>query len=228
MKIKKLIKKLIYRHRSDSTTFVQYMKQRGATVGENVRFIAPNRTFVDDKCLSYIEIGNNCLITGGVSILAHDWSVHVIANKYGKMLPGQRRTVIGNNVFIGLNSIILSGSHIGDNVIIGAGSVVSGIVESDTVYAGNPARKIMTIEEYYHKCEDNYLVGAKEYVRTFEKQNKRLPQIEEMGLYQPLFLTKEEMQQRNLYSDSIYKSAYEGIEKRFNFVQELVEYSISK
>lgn len=228
MKAKNLIKKLIYRHRADSATFIQYLRRGGAIVGENVRFIVPNRTFVDDKCLSYIEIGNDCLITGGVSILAHDWSVHVIANKYGKMLPAQRRTVIGNNVFIGLNSIILSGAHIGDNVIIGAGSVVSGVVESDSVYAGNPARKIMIIEDYYHKCEAGYLVGAKEYAKTFEKQNKRLPQIEEMGLYQPLFLTQAERKKRGLYSDSIYKSAYEGIEKQFNCVQELMEYSTSK
>lgn len=228
MKVKHFIKKLLYRHRADSATFIQYLVRRGATVGENVRFIVPHRTFVDDKCASCIEIGNECLITGGVSILAHDWSVHVIANKYGKMLPAYRRTVIGNNVFIGLNSIILSGTHIGDNVIIGAGSVVSGSVESDSVYAGNPARKIMTIEDYYHKCEARYLAGAKEYVRTFEKQNKRLPQIEEMGLYKPLFLTQEEFKKRGLYSDSIYKFAYAGIEKQFNSVYELMQYSTSK
>lgn len=101
-------------------------------------------------------------------------------------------------------------------------------VESDSVYAGNPARKIMIIEDYYHKCEAGYLVGAKEYAKTFEKQNKRLPQIEEMGLYQPLFLTQAERKKRGLYSDSIYKSAYEGIEKQFNCVQELMEYSTSK
>lgn len=152
----------------------------------------------------------------------------MIANKYGKMLPGQRRTKIGSNVFIGLNSIVLSGAHIGDNVIIGAGSVVSGEVYADSVYAGNPARKIMTIEDYYHKCERNYLMGAKEYARTFERQNKRLPQIEEMGLYQPLFLTQPEMQERGLFSNSIYKFSYESIEKKFSCVQELMEYSASK
>ena len=152
----------------------------------------------------------------------------MIANKYGKMLPGQRRTIIGSNVFIGLNSIVLSGAHIGDNVIIGAGSVVSGEVSSDSVYAGNPAKKIMAIQDYYHKCERNYLLGAKEYVRTFEMKNNRPPKIEEMGLYQPLFLTKAELQKRGLFSNSIYKSAYENIEKQFNCVQELMEYSTSK
>lgn len=49
--------------------------------------------------------------------------------------------IIGNNVFIGGGATILGGSHIGDNVIIGANSVVSGNVDSNSVYAGNPARK---------------------------------------------------------------------------------------
>ena len=44
---------------------------------------------------------------------------------------------IGDNVFIGMNSIILMGSHIGNNVIIGAGSVVSGNIPDNSVVGGS-------------------------------------------------------------------------------------------
>ena len=61
---------------------------------------------------------------------------------------------IGNNVFIGANVTILPGTTIGNNCIIGAGSVVKGICEDNYVYAGNPARKIISIDEYIKKHSD--------------------------------------------------------------------------
>lgn len=57
----------------------------------------------------------------------------------------RRPIVVGRNVFIGMNVFILPGVEIGDDVIIGAGSVVRGVVESDSIMAGNPARKIRTL-----------------------------------------------------------------------------------
>lgn len=61
------------------------------------------------------------------------------------------RVVIGNNVFIGINTIILPGVEIGDNVIIGAGSIVTKNILSNTVACGVPARALCSIEEYYTK-----------------------------------------------------------------------------
>jgi len=49
---------------------------------------------------------------------------------------------IGNNVFIGINALIMPGTTIGDNVIIGGGSVVRGDVPSDSIMIGNPATRI--------------------------------------------------------------------------------------
>ena len=50
---------------------------------------------------------------------------------------------IGNNVFTGKKTIIMPGAQIGDNVIIGAGSVVRGKVESNSILIGNPAIKFL-------------------------------------------------------------------------------------
>ena len=58
---------------------------------------------------------------------------------------------IGNNVFIGANSVVLPGSIIGDNVIIGANSVVTGHLSGNNVYAGNIAKKIISMDEYLTK-----------------------------------------------------------------------------
>ncbi|MBO7520219.1 MAG: CatB-related O-acetyltransferase, partial [Clostridia bacterium] len=57
-------------------------------------------------------------------------------------LPLKGNTVIGNDVWIGQNAVILPGVNIGDGAIIGANSVVGSDVEPYTVVAGNPARMI--------------------------------------------------------------------------------------
>lgn len=49
---------------------------------------------------------------------------------------------IGNNVLIGARVTVLPGAVVGDNVVVGAGSVVKGVLESGWVYAGAPARKV--------------------------------------------------------------------------------------
>lgn len=60
-----------------------------------------------------------------------------------------------NRVFIGADSIVCCNTRIGDNVIIGAGSVVTHDIPSNSVYAGNPARCICSFEEYQQKHKEN-------------------------------------------------------------------------
>ena len=115
-------------------------------------------------------------------------------------LRPQKFTVIGNNVFIGMRSIILAGANIGDNVIIGAGSVVTGIVESYSVYAGNPAKKICSLEEYKKKLKQSFPKSAANYARGFQRKNGKIPSNEEMVIYSTLI---EE-----------YENAYNGINKK--------------
>lgn len=81
-----------------------------------------------------------------VHILAHDASTKMVLG-YTKI--GQ--VIIGNNVFIGAGSIVLPGITIGNNVIIGAGSVVTHDIPDGCVFAGNPARKISSLEDYAKK-----------------------------------------------------------------------------
>ncbi|MCH5342427.1 MAG: acyltransferase [Acetatifactor sp.] len=91
-----------------------------------------------------IQIGNNCIIGANVKIFDTDF--HPVDAE--ERLRGNRDAVktrpvkIGNNVFIGVNSIILKGTELGNNCVVGAGSVVSGKFNDGEIIAGNPARVI--------------------------------------------------------------------------------------
>lgn len=123
---------------------LEYLKRQGMKVGKDT-YIYSCKNF-DGGWPWLIEIGDRVTISTNVTILGHDASTNVVGcgTKLGKVK-------IGNNVFIGTGTVILCGTRIGDNVVIGAGSVVSGRIESGCVYAGCPARRVCSIEEYEEK-----------------------------------------------------------------------------
>jgi len=86
-----------------------------------------------------IHIGQNTLIAGGSIILSHDHCKRV-----GNNQPFLIDTYIGKNCFIAVNAIILPGVKIGDEVIVGAGAVVTKDIPSNCVAAGNPAKILRT------------------------------------------------------------------------------------
>jgi len=83
-----------------------------------------------------IEIGDRTLIGDQTTIYDDDW--HGIDGNQSKTSP----VLIGNHVWICAKVIILKGVTIGDNTIVGAGSVVTKDVLQNTIVAGNPAKKI--------------------------------------------------------------------------------------
>lgn len=95
-----------------------------------------------------ISIGDNTLIGGNVKIFDNDFHpIEVEARNMDiKKCIGTKEVNIGENCFIGCNSIILKGSKIGNGTVIGAGSIVSGIFPDNCVVAGNPAKIIKSID----------------------------------------------------------------------------------
>ena len=83
-----------------------------------------------------IHIQENCLIASGVTILSHDHCKRV------NNQPLLTETYIGKRCFIAVGATILPGVKIGDEVIVGAGSVVTKDIPSNVIVAGNPARII--------------------------------------------------------------------------------------
>jgi len=92
-----------------------------------------------------IEIGDNVLCGANVTITDTDWHGLSPASRgsSGESAPVR----VGNNVFLGLNTIVLKGVTIGDNSVIGAGSVVTRSIPPNVIAAGNPARVIRPISD---------------------------------------------------------------------------------
>lgn len=130
---------------------VAFARSLGVSVGENVRFYGISRgMFGSEPWL--IRIGSNVYITAGVQFVTHDGGTLVLRHE----LPDLEWTApieIGNYVYIGVQSIILPNVTIGDRCIIGAGSVVSKNVPSNSVFAGVPARLICSTDEYLEKLK---------------------------------------------------------------------------
>lgn len=145
MMIAKLIKKWrIYRSGAFEVGkwFSHYY---GVKIGERVRFTGKNISFGSEPFL--IEIGDNVTITPGVKFQTHDGGVALFRNE----IPGINvfgRIKIGNNVFIGEDAMIMYGVTIGDNVVIGARSLVTRDIPNDSVAVGVPARVIKSLAEY--------------------------------------------------------------------------------
>ena len=91
------------------------------------------------RCFHSIDIGNNVAISENVMIWDTD-AHEIIRKNYHKSAPVR----IGNRVWIGANVTILKGVHIGDNSIIGAGSVVNKDIPPNCLAVGNPAKVVRT------------------------------------------------------------------------------------
>lgn len=188
--LKYKLKKLLCPSRILSKEYISFLASKGVFVGEGTHFFYPCSNTVDIQRPWLLSIGSYCKITEGVSILTHDYSRSVLRLKYGEILAEARRTRIGNNVFIGMKSVILMGADIGDNVVIGAGSIVTGKIPSNSVVAGNPARVICSLDEFYKKRKKNLVKEAVIYFKAFVDFYKKEPSLLEMGAFYPLFLNR--------------------------------------
>lgn len=81
-KIKQMIKKILYREKSDSESYIKYLREHGCAIGKGVKFYSPMTTTIDDVRMSWISIGDYTKITQGVIILAHDYSPSVCVHTH--------------------------------------------------------------------------------------------------------------------------------------------------
>lgn len=193
MSFKDVARRLYHKLLINSDGYIKYLRSCGITIGEDVTFHSPNDTHVDitDPHLLFIE--NHVNLTGPVTILTHDYGWSVIKGKSGEIFGNEKPVVIGNNFFIGWGATILCGSTIEDNVIIGAHSVVSGHVESDSVWGGVPARRICSLEQYREKRAAAQISEAREYLHPFRSRWDRDPKPEDIREYFMLFVDREHL-----------------------------------
>jgi acetyltransferase-like isoleucine patch superfamily enzyme len=111
----------------------RFESKSGVTIGPDCNI---NRDVLLDG-RGGVVIGSSVNISPGVTVLTADHDPHS-ASFEGRVRPVR----IGSRVWIATDAIILPGTEIGDGALIGAGSVVSGLVAPDSIVAGNPARAV--------------------------------------------------------------------------------------
>lgn len=131
-------------HSLQPTNHIPRFKDGGLTMGRDVSILPDVE--IDYSHYWHVSIGDEVTLAPGVRIIAHDASTkrHLGYTRIAKI-------VIEKRVFVGACSIILPGATIGENSIIGAGSVVTGSIPPNVVAAGNPAKAICPLEDFLAK-----------------------------------------------------------------------------
>ncbi len=142
----------------------------GMMVGDNTLFVGMQQ-FGSEPYL--INIGKDCLVTDGVRFITHDGSIQVPLIAAGQSFSDVYsristfgRIVIGDNVFIGVGSVILPDTVIGDNCIVAAGSVVKGFFDAGSVVGGNPAKFLCSVDGYFERNSERILKFSSEKSRV--------------------------------------------------------------
>lgn len=140
--------------------YIQYLKSVGMNIEGTPNYIG-NDVYFDGKDYSCITLGDNITISKGAILLTHDYCMHTVYKNLDiQNIEKVRRIdaensllilesiIIGRNSFIGKRATILPGTTIGENVIVGACSVVKGKIPDNSIVVGNPGKIIGKTSEW--------------------------------------------------------------------------------
>lgn len=178
--------------RSSSERYCNYLRNRGAKIGERTHIDAKNCK-IDMTRPSLITIGKDCYINDYFTLLTHDYVSHVFRNMGYEFINSSGRVTIGDNVGFGTNVTILKGVTIGDNCFIGAGSIVTKDIPSNSVAVGIPCKVVMSIDEYYLKRLAVAEHEALDYAKSISERFDRLPRPEEFWEEYRYFVTDKQL-----------------------------------
>lgn len=232
--ITRAIRLVIYGYKSSSKMYLNHLRKKGMCIGEGTTLFSSDTINIDEQKPQMISIGRNVQITGGDTILTHDYGWAVTKGVYGDVLGSVRPVTIGDNVYIGMNAIILAGAHIGNNVIIGANSTVIGTIPDNCVAVGSPCRKIYSLEKYHEKRKAAQLGEAVEIARRYVERYGKNPPVDVFAEHFWLWtnkkedLTKHFTSQNNLILGS-EEATWENFENHtpmFKSYQDFLEYAL--
>jgi acetyltransferase-like isoleucine patch superfamily enzyme len=149
---------------------LEYAKYKGVNFGANCKIFT--KSFGSEPWM--ITIGNKVTITSGVKLLTHDGSTWLFEDEKGRRYK-YNKIVIGNNVFVGVGSIIMPGVKIDDNVIVAAGSVVTKSIPGGVIVGGNPAKIIGDYSYYKKRALENYVSNAEmDYSKPYKERIEKV------------------------------------------------------
>ena len=146
----------------------KYLRECGVDVSGHIKYIHPS-VLIDLGYSKNIHIGDKFVISVNSIILAHDYSVECGMESIGLGdLSDEKKVVkdvyIGRNVFIGAGCVILPGTHIGNDCIIGAGTVCSGTIPDNSVVVGGKYKILKKttdwIKEKLESSEEDGFAGS--------------------------------------------------------------------
>lgn len=179
--------KRIWRTRS-SEAYISYLKRKGLSIGSGCILRDARTTAIDLTRPSLVEIGSNVDMNANFTILTHDYVTGVFLHKHHKFINSSGKVKLGNNIYFGKNCTVLKGVTIGDNVVVGANSLVISDIPANSVAVGSPARVVSNIDDYLKKREQQSLEEAFEYARSIKERYCRRPAIEDFFEEFPLFV----------------------------------------
>lgn len=173
--------------------YIHYLRKHGVRVGKNVRFRNPAHTVIDLTRPCLIEFGNDIDINDNFTILTHDFGSFVFRNVFKDFVNSSGKVIIGNNIVFGHNVTVLKGVSIGDNCIIGAGSLITKSIPPNSVVVGSPAKVLCSLDDYYSKRKSEQIKEALEYARVLtEKKGIENVKVEDFTEEWVLFLDEKE------------------------------------
>ena len=141
-------------------SYEKYAKKLGVKIGKKCQLLG-RPSFGSEPYL--VTLGNHVMVAGtGTQFITHEGAHWVLKGKDSEKYKhtfGYGRIVVGNNVYIGTRCTILRGVTIGDDVIVGACTLVNKDLPSGGVYAGVPAKRICSVEEW----EEKFMAGMPEF-----------------------------------------------------------------
>jgi acetyltransferase-like isoleucine patch superfamily enzyme len=155
----------------NSRFYIWLLRRQGMKIAEDCRFSGRFSSLPHFGSEPYlISIGQHVAIASHVSFVTHDGGTWVIRHqeRYKKIIKYGRITILDNCV-IGRAAIILPGVTIGPNSVIAAGSVVTRSIPPNVIAMGNPAKPVMTIEQYAEWS----LAGMPEYDEAEYARDKK-------------------------------------------------------
>lgn len=218
--------------RKNSANYIKYLKSKGIKIGEDCYIFEPHDAQIDITRPELLEIGDHVFLHKGIRILTHDWGgwCYVFSNQ--QFIPSHGKIKIGSNVWFGENVCVCKGVTIGDNCIIGIGSVVTKSIPSNSVAVGVPARVVCTYEEYFEKRKKQFINEAVEYANAILDRGRE-PQIEDFYDDYPAFVDGHNYMEydypyKRVFKNNgdfeiwkrTYKAPFDGFDQFMKYVKE--------
>lgn len=173
--------------------FESFLRNKGIKLGVNIYWGDIRTINIDTSRPSLVEIGDNVRIDTGMTILTHDYPTWVFKHVYYDFINSSGKVKIGNNVYFAQYCTVLKGVTVGENCIIGFGSLITKDIPPNSVAVGRPAKVIGTLDDYHKKRKIQCIEEAFEYARSIKERYNRMPVIADFWEEFPLFMNGNEV-----------------------------------